>query len=954
VEATAQIFLSYAREDGEKVEGLYQKLSAAGLKPWMDKKDILPGEKWALAIQKAIRCSDFFLVCLSANSVRKRGWVQREMKQALDLWQEKLEDDIYLIPVRLEDCEAPESLRDFQWVNLFEEDGWERLVKAIQIGMERRAEEIKPVLEKPSPGMEMATPEEGPEQVPLTEDDLPFNLEKIPRAESFVRRAEEIAAYRSQLEENNLAIIEGMAGVGKTALGAELAWQFQEAGWRVFWLTLIRGVTDNVEELVTRLAGFVAVVGGDDRLWKMLQAESTDGQHFDLSRKFELFLKSAEEGQYLLCLDDFHLVAEDERFQPLFQLLMQRFGGQREDYPMKLIIIGRQVADYMSYLQAEYGELQGLSFEDAKAFLGHHQVQLDDDQLEIFYQRIGGNTQMLSLSVGRLQDIQGDREKVEQFIANLQHQNQIQALMEDISRSLSSEEQLILSALSLFRGAAVSRPELEAVLVDEEEVEGLRDGLRNLIKWHVSRQTEDGRVSLYGLVKEYAYDELDATPRRRMHARAGRYFEGEKDYIEAAYHYDEAGQFDAAAAALADRTRLLINQGHREVLLAQLEELRERQKELNSGNWIAVVEGLGDVYRARSDYEAAIEQFEESIRLREKGGDPSGLARAYNKLGDVYLLQGDFPKVAEASQIALERARVAEDKAEEARAHLLLGIAYYEQGNAERAAAAHQQSLAMGRALSDDSLIARSYMELAIDYEGFNRYKEAVESHRNSLRLFLEMGDTFRAASAYSNLGGIYHDQWLFDEALHYYEKGLTLAIENGDEYRIALLKGNMGEVYYMLGDHLQAERHLEEAIAICRNIGQINYLATFTADLGGVKLALGDPESALELGMRSLELARETGNKPREGVARRVLGEVYARMGDQVQAEEHLRAAVEILETVDYSPIEGAKAKQSYGQFLLQAGEQEKGAAYLQQALTAFGAIEADREQAEADGSLE
>jgi len=138
VEATAQIFLSYAREDEEKVERLYQKLSDAGFKPWMDKKDLLPGEKWELTIQRAIQCSDFFLACLSENSVNKRGVIQKEIKYALDTWKELLDSDIYLIPVRLEDCEVPESLRDFQWVDPFEAGGWTRLVKAIQVGMERR------------------------------------------------------------------------------------------------------------------------------------------------------------------------------------------------------------------------------------------------------------------------------------------------------------------------------------------------------------------------------------------------------------------------------------------------------------------------------------------------------------------------------------------------------------------------------------------------------------------------------------------------------------------------------------------------------------------------------------------------------------------------------------------------------------------------------------------------
>ncbi len=136
--ASAHLFLSYAREDNDRVINLYTRLLNGGYKPWMDKKDILPGEKWELRIEKAIRNSDFFLVCLSQNSVRKRGVFQKEIKQALHIWEEQFESDIYLIPVRLEDCDVPESLSNFQWVNLFEEDGFILLLKAIQEGMKRR------------------------------------------------------------------------------------------------------------------------------------------------------------------------------------------------------------------------------------------------------------------------------------------------------------------------------------------------------------------------------------------------------------------------------------------------------------------------------------------------------------------------------------------------------------------------------------------------------------------------------------------------------------------------------------------------------------------------------------------------------------------------------------------------------------------------------------------------
>jgi hypothetical protein len=132
-----RVFLSYARENVKQVEELYQELVDAGIQPWMDTIDLLPGQDWELAIKTAIEQTDFFVVCLSAQSVSKRGYLQREIKRAQELWDEKLEDDIYLIPARLDSCEVPASLSRFQWVNLYEDYGFSRLLKAIQAGTEK-------------------------------------------------------------------------------------------------------------------------------------------------------------------------------------------------------------------------------------------------------------------------------------------------------------------------------------------------------------------------------------------------------------------------------------------------------------------------------------------------------------------------------------------------------------------------------------------------------------------------------------------------------------------------------------------------------------------------------------------------------------------------------------------------------------------------------------------------
>jgi len=52
---------------------------------------------------------------------------------ALDTAMEQPEGQIYIIPVRLEECDAPESLHRYHRVELFEDNGYERLMQALEL-----------------------------------------------------------------------------------------------------------------------------------------------------------------------------------------------------------------------------------------------------------------------------------------------------------------------------------------------------------------------------------------------------------------------------------------------------------------------------------------------------------------------------------------------------------------------------------------------------------------------------------------------------------------------------------------------------------------------------------------------------------------------------------------------------------------------------------------------------
>ena len=129
-----RIFLCYAKEDFEKVEKLYESLKERGHVPWMDKKNLLPGQNWENEIRKAIQGADLFIACMSRQSVSKRGFVQKEVQFALDVLGEIPHGQIFLIPVRLEPCKIPDHLRSFQWVDFDSNDFRERLYKAIELG----------------------------------------------------------------------------------------------------------------------------------------------------------------------------------------------------------------------------------------------------------------------------------------------------------------------------------------------------------------------------------------------------------------------------------------------------------------------------------------------------------------------------------------------------------------------------------------------------------------------------------------------------------------------------------------------------------------------------------------------------------------------------------------------------------------------------------------------------
>lgn len=130
-----QIYIIAAKGDKPDAKRLYDDLKNAGLTSWMESEDLDAGENVDLIVRKNIRQSACIIALLSSNAVSERGFVHKELKLALDVFDECPPDSIFLIPVRTDDCDVCEPrLENLRAVDLFAsyQDGLKQILRSIE------------------------------------------------------------------------------------------------------------------------------------------------------------------------------------------------------------------------------------------------------------------------------------------------------------------------------------------------------------------------------------------------------------------------------------------------------------------------------------------------------------------------------------------------------------------------------------------------------------------------------------------------------------------------------------------------------------------------------------------------------------------------------------------------------------------------------------------------------
>jgi tetratricopeptide (TPR) repeat protein len=747
------------------------------------------------------------------------------------------------------------------------------------------------------------------------------DLERPPTIANFIGRTVDLAAFAERLASGHIAVVVGSAGIGKTALAAELARRTGDPA-RTFWHTF--HAHEGIDGIVWRLAGFLARHSHAHLLCLLHSARRPGGQAPPPEMLFDFLLQAVRGRDFLICLDDFQFVDND----PLLDHLSRRLHGEVIAGALALIVTSRRMPSFVQTVDS--APLAGLSSADARRLLETHGLMLNDDLAAALYARTEGNPQLLILAIDALRRVVDPARLIDRLTeaANIERY-----LMRELDARLADDERAVMGAVAALLGFPATRDAIDAMLEQGSVRRTLSDlAGRHLLAINVGELGNEYRQ--HAIIQSFYYGLLGKRERTMLHLRAGTYYESEElDPLRAARHFAQIDEHNHAARLLTGALDPLIGQGHARPLLRLLNETPPA--ELEPALRLSVNEARGDLQYLLGDLDGAIVRYGEAIAI-DSSSDPLAQARLHRKLGDVLARRGRNDEalasldqaralLVTASDAVAERARLAVsigtvlwslgryDEAAMAQAaldqlgdaqidlrvpadlHDLVGKIHYRKGDLAGSIAQFQAALGLRQRVADQQAVMKSYSNLAVVYNTQHRDAEALHANQAALEIAERIGDTVALSVLYTNLSLNYQNLASYDRAITFGQQSLVLRERMGDVRGMATVHGNIGEIYRAIGRFELAIEHLTQAIKLSQQVGDQHGVISGTITLAQVYLTQGRNDEALAYATSSFELSRQTGEQLFRPWIMHTLGCSYGATGWWNQARAQFEGACRI-----------------------------------------------------------
>lgn len=303
------------------------------------------------------------------------------------------------------------------------------------------------------------------------------------------------------------------------------------------------------------------------------------------------------------------------------------------------------------------------------------------------------------------------------------------------------------------------------------------------------------------------------------------------------------------------------------------------------------------------DLSDASRDLHEALALYRDLGDRLGQANALTYLGGLHRLTGDNPGAVDALEQALRLFRDLGNPRGQANALNVLGQTRMGIGDAQGAVNDLHEALHVHRDLGDQRGEAAILSQLGYARSMIGDYPAAVRDLSEALRLFRELGNLPGQVATLGMLGHVRGLTRDYAGAIRDSQDGLRLGRDLGDLPNQVTILGQLGNLRRITGDYAGAARDLEEALDLCRRIGARGNEAPMLNLYAALLAETGEHARARTLHQEALDLARQTHNFDEEARALEGIGECHLHTGDEQAGTAYLEQALDIFNRLALRP---------------------------------------------------
>jgi len=271
---------------------------------------------------------------------------------------------------------------------------------------------------------------------------------------------------------------------------------------------------------------------------------------------------------------------------------------------------------------------------------------------------------------------------------------------------------------------------------------------------------------------------------------------------------------------------------------------------------------LGGAYYFLSNYSNALENYKQSLLIRQELKDNEGVANISNNIGMIYQELGSYDKALDNYMIALNYSETSNDEKKIAVVLNNIGAVYGDLRNYDKALLSYMHSLEIKQKLDDKSGIASTLHNIGRAYDNLCEYDKALEYYERALILKKELNNQFSLALTLNNIGKVYSEQDKFQKALTYFEDALQIEKSVGDKFGEANTLNNIGDVYLSIDELNKAEQNLFQALSIALDIKAKYIIEASYFCLSKLYDKKGNPDIALDYHQKMFDINQEIFNE--------------------------------------------------------------------------------------------